>query len=271
MNSVEEDAVVIGGVEVIDIQSDPAFATRDLRKRDPCSQIAGMERMAHAILENPDTVLQLLANCALDLCSADGAGVSIQRDAPNDDYCFHLAAAAGRSAPYLNAVFPGRPSPSSTCLDRGRPQLFRIADSYFKLAGVEPRPVTDGLLIPWRVDGTRATFWVVANGRREAFDRDDLAIMQILASVASLSLALKNYHRTGPRPWAETAASGVTAILARRVSKPLQKLTDLIFSAANGKSGGDAKLLAERLTEPLETLTSVVEDSLGHAVSQHVN
>ncbi len=271
MNPVEQIEVVIGGVEVIDIQSDPAFASRDLRKRDPCSQIAGMERMAHAILENPDTVLHMLADCALELCSADGAGVSIQRAAPNDDFCFQLAAAAGRSAPFLNAIFPGRPSPSATCLDRGRPQLFRISDSYYELAGVEPRSVTDGLLIPWRVDGARATFWVVANGRREAFDRDDLAIMQILVSVASLSVALKNYHRTVHRQWARTAASGVTAILARRVSKPLQQLTDLIFSAANGKSGGDAKLLAERLTEPLETLTSVVEDSLGRTPSQHIN
>jgi len=271
VNPEEQDAVVIDGVEVIDIQSDPAFVTRDLRKRDSCSQIAGMERMAHAILEDPDTVLQLLANCALDLCAADGAGVSIQRAAPSGDFWFHLAAAAGRSAPFLNAIFPGRPSPSSICLDRGRPQLFRISDSYFKMAGVEATPVTDGILIPWRVDGTRATFWVVANGRREAFDRDDLAIMQILASVASLSLALKNYHRTVHRQWAETAASGVTAILARRVSQPLQKLTDLIFTAANGKSGGDAKLLAERLAEPLETLTSVVEDSLGQSVSQYIN
>jgi hypothetical protein len=59
------------GLEVLDLRTDTAFATRDLRGRDIGVQMAGLQRLSRALLEKPDTILQELMSAAVDLCGAD--------------------------------------------------------------------------------------------------------------------------------------------------------------------------------------------------------
>ena len=40
----------------------------------------GMQRIAHAFVERPDTILHELVNAAVAICGADSAGISIERD-----------------------------------------------------------------------------------------------------------------------------------------------------------------------------------------------
>ena len=46
------------GLEVLDLRSDPAFAARSLHQRDIETQMAGLQRLSRALLEQPDTILQ---------------------------------------------------------------------------------------------------------------------------------------------------------------------------------------------------------------------
>ncbi len=59
------------GLEVIDLQSDVAFARRHLHFRDVVSHIEGMNRLARVFVEIPTKILQELVTAAVDLCGAD--------------------------------------------------------------------------------------------------------------------------------------------------------------------------------------------------------
>jgi hypothetical protein len=41
-------------------------------------QMAGLQRLSRALLENPDIILKELVNAAVDLCGADSAGISVE-------------------------------------------------------------------------------------------------------------------------------------------------------------------------------------------------
>jgi hypothetical protein len=155
------------GLEVIDIQSDIAFAARHVHVRDVAAQMAGMQRIAHAFVEDPDTILQELVNAAVELCGADSAGISIEKDDRTDKDFYHWVATAGQYSEFLNAVLPRYPSACGVCLERGRPQNFRVGQPFFDIMGITAPLVTDGILLPWQVDETRGTIssWRMAGLR----------------------------------------------------------------------------------------------------------
>lgn len=58
------------GVEVLDLQSNTDFLARPSHQRDALAQLAGMRRLAHAFVNNPDGVLQELSDIAVQFCRA---------------------------------------------------------------------------------------------------------------------------------------------------------------------------------------------------------
>jgi hypothetical protein len=109
------------GLEVIDLRYDAAFAARRLHIRDVAMQMEGMQRLARAFVESPDTILQELVNAAVDLCGADSAGISIEQENGSDDNFYQWVATAGEYAGFLNATLPRYPSACGMCLERGGP------------------------------------------------------------------------------------------------------------------------------------------------------
>jgi hypothetical protein len=57
--------------------------------------MAGLERLSRALLEKPETILQELVSAAVDLCGADSAGFSIEKEDGNDREVYHWIATAG--------------------------------------------------------------------------------------------------------------------------------------------------------------------------------
>src|ERR1700735_3311701 len=94
------------GLEVIDIRSDTLFAARHIHARDITVQMEGMRRVARAFVDNPDTILQELVNAAVELCGADSAGISIERENRTDADFYEWVATAGAYSGFLNAVLP---------------------------------------------------------------------------------------------------------------------------------------------------------------------
>jgi hypothetical protein len=243
MVQVELSSVVLNpadsGLEVLDLRDDPAFARRRLHSRDVATQMEGMRRLTHAFVESPDTILQELVNAAVDLCGADSAGISIEREDKTDESYYHWVATAGNYERFLNATLPRSPSACGVCLERGRPQLFRVSQRFFDLMGIEAPTVTDGILLPWQVEEMRGTIWIMAHERTEAFDGEDLRMMQVLADFAAMANEL-----------------------AHQINNPLQSLTNLVYLASEGRSGGDAKMLGEELSEHIQRLSVLVKELL---------
>jgi signal transduction histidine kinase len=250
------------GVEVIDLHSDASFAARRLHVRDVAVQMEGMRRLARAFVESPETILQELSNAAVDLCGADSAGISIEREEKTEESYYQWVAASGEYAGFLNATLPRYPSACGICLERGQPQLFRVTQDFFDTLGVVAPTVTDGILIPWQVEEMRGTIWVVAHGRTEAFDGDDLRMMQVLAEFAAMGVRQQRLQRALMEQARVAAVSAMTNELAHQINNPLQSLTNLVYLAAAGESGGDAKALGEELSGHVLRLSVLVKKLL---------
>ena len=249
------------GLDVIDLENDPSFAKRHLHARDVATQAECMERLARAFVENPDTILQELVNAAIDLCGAESAGISVEKDDRTDESFWHWVATAGEYTPFMNAELPRYPSACGLCLERGRPQLFRVNQKFFDIMGVVAPVVTDGLLLPWEVEGTRGTLWIMAHERTEAFDNDDVRMMQMLANFAAMGVRQLRLRKIVMEQEKTAAVAAMANDLAHKINNPLQALTNQLYIAAHGQSG-DTRLMAHEMSEDFEKLSALVKKLL---------
>jgi hypothetical protein len=250
------------GLEVIDVQGDAAFAARHSRARDIVAQMDGMKRIADAFLQSPETIFQELVNAAIELCGADSAGISVIKDNSTDEAYYHWVATAGQYSAFLNAVLPRYPSACGICLERGRAQIFRVGQPFFDLMGIEAPLVTDGILLPWQVEGTRGTIFVMAHGRTEVFNADDQRVMQVLADFAAVGVRQQKQQKLAVEQAGAAAAAAMANELAHKINNPLQGLTNILYLAAEGYSFSDAKSVGEQAAGDLEKLSSLVRELL---------
>src|ERR1700735_1179133 len=219
------------GLEVIDIRNDAAFAARRTHVRDVTTQMEGMRRIAHAFVEDPSTILQELVNAAVELCGADSAGISIEKEDRTDENFYHWVATAGQYTGFMDAILPRYPSACGVCLERGRPQIFRLGQQFFDLMGIEAPLVTDGILLPWEVDGTRGTIFIMAHERQEAFDLDDCRIMQVVGGFAAMGVRQLKQQKLLMEQASAAAAAAMANELAHQINNPLQSLTNVLYLA----------------------------------------
>lgn len=246
------------GLDVLDIQDNVEFAARRLHVRDTVLHMDGMHRLARAFVERPETMLQELVEVAVDVCGADSAGISVVKDDATDKEYFRWVATAGQYSSFTNAFLPVYPSACSICLERGRPQQFRVRQEFFDLLGIKAPLVTDGILLPWRTGGTRGTIFVMAHGRTEAFDRDDCMRMEVLADFAAMGVRQQRQQKLLLEQTRAAAAGAMANDLAHKINNPLQSLTNILYLAAQGYNGEDAKAVGELAMGDLENLSSIV-------------
>jgi signal transduction histidine kinase len=232
------------------------------------TQIEGMQQLAHAFLENPDTILQELVNAAISLCGADSAGISLEREARTDDDYYHWVATAGEYRGFLDTHLPRSPSACSVCLERGRPQLFRVTQRFFDLMGVTAPLVTDGLLLPWQVEDTRGTIWIMAHGRTEAFDSEDLRMMQLLADFVAMGVRQQRQQKLLVRQASNSAAAAMANDLAHNINNPLQSVTNVLYLAERSPNA-EARALALELSDHVQRLSSLVSQLLALPRADH--
>lgn len=258
------------GLAVVDPADDPAFLARPLRPRDNLLQMAGMQRLARAFVDEPDTLLQQLVSTAMELCGADSAGISLVREEATDECYYEWVATAGNYTGFLNALLPRYPSACGVTLERGRPQLFRVTPKFFDILGVVAEPVTDGLLLPWQVDGTRGTIFVMAHDRAVAFDSHDMQIMQLLANFAAMAVRHQRQQRKLIEQAEAAGAADLAHRLAHQINNPLQILTNQVYLASTG-GPGDAKVLANDMAADLSRLSTLVSRILNLSTAKWKN
>jgi RNA polymerase sigma factor (sigma-70 family) len=250
------------GLEVLDLDTNPEFTERNLHTRDVTMQMEGLRRLTHSFVQSPDTILQELVNAAVDLCGADSAGISLETEEKSDANYYHWVATAGQYNGFLNAVLPRYPSACGICLDRGKPQLFRVRQRFFDIMGIDAPLVTDGILLPWQVEETRGTIFIMAHGRTAAFDKDDGQMMRILADFAAMAVRYQRQQRALLQQAKAAAGAAMANKLAHQINNPLQSLMNVAYLAAEGQSGHSAETLGQQLSVDLQRLSALVSESL---------
>lgn len=248
------------GLEVFDLHSDSAFAERRLHVRDAAMQMRGMQRLAHAFVENPETILQELVNAAVELCGADSAGISLETEEKNEASFYRWVATAGQYAHFLNVTLPRYPSTCTMCLERGKPQLFRVSRRFYDLMSIEAPTVTDGIMLPWQVEEMRGTIWIMAHGRTEAFDTDDYRVMEGLADFAAMAVREQRHRRIQTKQATAAAAAAMANELAHQINNPLQSLSNTVFLAAQG--GLNSQAFVQQASDDLARLSELVRKLL---------
>jgi hypothetical protein len=258
MNALDHNT----GVEVLDLQSNTDFLARPSHQRDALAQLAGMQRLAHAFTNNSDGVLQELSDIAVQLCGAESAGISLETFGPEGQQLFQWVAISGVYSPFLNATVPYHWMPCGVCLDRSQPQTLRVPVAHFAAMGLEelPPPITDGILIPWHVDSSRGTIWVLAHDRTDAFDLMDYNVMQMFSDFAAMAVRNQQQQKTILQQTRAAAAAEMANGLAHEINNPLQKLTNSIFLADSRPA--DAPVHIKQAGDDLRQLSSLVQQLL---------
>lgn len=250
------------GLEVTDLQVDSFFAARPVRVRDVTVLPDGMRRIAHALIEKPDTVLQVLVETAVEICGADSSAISLEKEDHTEDSYYHWVAVAGRYSAMYNAIFPHYPTGCSICLERGRPQHVRASKRYFDLLGITAPPVTDGLMFPWQTDEARGTFYILAHEREQAFDRDDMHMLEILADFTATGVRQIRQQRLLLERAGLLAQAAMANQLAHNINNPLQGLTNILYLASEGHYGESGRVVGRDALNDLERLCALVRELL---------
>jgi signal transduction histidine kinase len=222
----------------------------------------GLQRLSHALLEEPDTILQELVSAAVDLCGADSAGISIEKEDGTDQEFYHWVATAGDYSGFLNAILPRNPSACGVCLERGHPQHFTVSRKFFDILGVEAPLVTDGILLPWKAEETRGTIFVMAHGRTEAFDENDARLMTMLADFAAMGYRQQKQQARLIAQERVAAAAQMANQLAHQINNPLQSMTNTAYLVAEGSAGQDPRTLGRQLSHDIGRLSGLVKELL---------
>jgi hypothetical protein len=250
------------GLEVFDLRADAAFAGRALHTRDIGQQMEGLQRLSRVLLENPDTILHELVQTAVDLCGADSAGISIEREDGSEQDFYHWVAVAGAYSGFLGATLPRYPSACGVCLERGHAQHFTVAKKFFDILGVEAPLVTDGILLPWETEETRGTIFVMAHGRSEAFDANDARLVGMLADFAAMGFRQQKQTARLIAQERTAAAAQMANELAHQINNPLQSMTNAAYLVAEGRDGLDSKALGRELSNDIHRLSGLVKELL---------
>lgn len=176
---------------VDDVIITSALSERAPRPPDREAENRSLVMLARTMAESPDQVFQTLANCALELCRAGSAGISVLDAA--DPKVFRWRATAGAYAPYVGATLPRDFSPCGVVLDRKSFVLMANPARFFPYISDLCAPVREVLLVPFAQDGVLVgTVWVVAHDETRRFDAEDARIVTSLTGFAEAAIQTLN-------------------------------------------------------------------------------
>ena len=182
----------------------------DLRPaRSPNSEAlaSALMALAQTLAGSPDQLLQELVKKALDLCSAQSAGISLLEE-EDGRKIFRWHGVAGQYAPHLWGTTPREFSPCGTVLDTDKIQLMSHLDRHYRYFAEVTPPIEEALLIPFHVRGEAVgTVWVISHDQTRRFDAEDARVVTALGEFAAAAyqalsgtLAMKSIFATIREP-----------------------------------------------------------------------
>jgi hypothetical protein len=121
---------------------------RPSRPPDYAGENRALIALAQVLATSPGSVLQKLADTALDLCRAHSAGLSLLEEADQKKR-FHWRAIAGQWAPHLNGGTPRDFGPCGTVLDRNAALICSHPEVDFPYFGDITPLLEEALFVPF--------------------------------------------------------------------------------------------------------------------------
>jgi len=223
-------------------------------KRPPqlAAENAALVSLARALTGAEEDLLQLLADTALALCSADSSGISLVEHPIADDSRFEWVAAAGICWPHVGASTPVNESPCGITIALGAPQLFGLPQRYFDaLRGPTPE-VIEGLVVEIPLGaGANGTIWVMSHREDRKFDLEDVRILTSLADFAGAALTVIRARKDAAQQAAEAVAvraaleqseqhrENFISVLGHELRNPMSPIDSAIAAAKRASSGNE--------------------------------
>jgi two-component system sensor kinase FixL len=193
------------------------LARRPARPPDHAAEAKALAALARTLAESPRSILQTLADLALELCRADSTGVSILESGGTTSVCRWPAIAGQFAANLMNGTMPRDASPCGTVLDRNSALLFARPERHFAYPVIVDPPIVEALLVPFHHGGKPVgTVWAVAHTEGRKFDAEDVRLLTSLSGFAAAA-----YQLTA----ALDAAEAGKAELERRVAERTRELS----------------------------------------------
>ena len=166
------------------------MATAELRRRadrrpDYEAENRALLSLARQLANSPTGFLQALSDCAMALCRAESAGVSIlEEHAAGRLFRWH--AVSGRFSPNIWGTMRRDASPCGIVIDSDATQLMiRPERAFAELRQAAPA-ISEALLVPFRTRGMPVgTLWVLLHDRTHGFDAEDARVLERLGEFAS--------------------------------------------------------------------------------------
>ena len=254
------------GMELRDLLTDRVFLSGTGKKREIQQPFDALRRVTETFATHPEDVLQELVNTAMTCCGADSAGISLEEPDEEGKPTFRWVAIAGSFSPYVEGRTPRFFSPCGTCLDSGRPHLYRVTKPYYDFLGVTAKPITDGILIPWETDPIRGTIWAVSHTSEEAFDLADYKLLKSLSDYVGIIIRQQKSDKKARRAAKAEASAERAHEMAHQINNPLQSLTNSMFLVSQG--GPNAEQYLQLALGELASLSERVRSLLALEYSE---
>jgi formate hydrogenlyase transcriptional activator len=190
-NEISVEACVMdSGVSLEAILCTDELHRRPSRPPDYEKENHAIVKLASALADRPNTILQTLAETILVITQCDSAGLSLlTRDGKTPDASgrrFYWPAIAGMWNPHVGGGTPRNFGPCGDVLDQNRALLFRHFERrYPYLLSVSPA-AEECLLVPFYVAGIAVgTIWAIMHNDHLKFDAEDDRVMASLGKFAS--------------------------------------------------------------------------------------
>jgi len=163
---------------------------RTRRPPDYEGENRALAALVQALGDNPDTILQVLAEKLLELLGSGSAGLSLLT---KDGGRFCWVAIAGQWSVHAGGGTPRDFGPCGDVLDRDTPLLFTHWEHRYPYLTAATPLAEEGLLVPFHVDGkTVGTIWAISHDSGRKFDAEDLRLLESLARFASAAYQAVN-------------------------------------------------------------------------------
>lgn len=164
---------------------------RPSRPPDYATENRALTALVQALADAPRTILQALADKALEVLRAGSAGLSLLT---RDGERFYWAAIAGQWSPHLGGGTPNGFGPCGDVLAQNAPMLFSHWERRYPYLESATPLAEECLLVPFYV-GRKAvgTIWVIAHDTERTFDAEDLRMLESLGRFASAAYEAMEY------------------------------------------------------------------------------
>jgi PAS domain S-box-containing protein len=211
-----------------DILITDELTRRPARRPDYEAENRALAALAEAMAGSPQTILQTLAETAMELCRAGSAGICIlEPGSGGGTFRSH-----GMAGAFAHRVVRGIPRTGNACglvLDENTSVLLAHPERHFKHAATVDPPIVEALMVPFRIAGEPAgTLFVVAHTPSRQFDCEDERLLTRLSRFAAAAHQMKIAAEV-----AVDAKEEVRQILDTAATAIVRCSRDLRFISAN--------------------------------------